>query len=124
MRQLHRLVKALEGIEALSKGPGGVDFVGARVFPVKTPANLKTWPALVWSRSGGTELPVDFAGGVKLPLISVTVLDTDYTRMDGIMREVEQLLEPLAWTVFDPPDDGWHDELNVYSQTITLLIQQ
>lgn len=113
MSPVARIVQAMKRIPVL----------GGRVYPGAIPQSEPTYPIAVVRRAGGVTLPVDFGDGVPIPLISIQVYDTDYARMDAAMQEAERYVEQHTFTVFDPPEDGWHETLNAHAQQITVTVQ-
>ena len=102
-----------------------IDVLEDRVFTVFIPSNTRKWPSCVVRRAGGVDLAIEAGegGGVKIPLVEITVLSDKYEQIEGAMIEVQARVNRLSWTVFDPPDDAWHDTLKVYSQTVTVLLE-
>lgn len=107
------LVKALRQIEALED----------RVYAVTVPSGKQIWPACVVARDGGVELGVVGEGeGAKVRVVRIDVLDTDYDRLDRVMREVELRVDRLSYGLIDPPDDTWNDTLKVVQQGIRVSL--
>ena len=110
-------------IDRIVQAVGAVAGLGGRVYKGVVPAGAKGFPLAVIRRAGGATLATDFGGqGTPIPLISIQVVDSDYSRMDATMREVERQIERLTFSVYDPPDDDWHDVLNAHAQTITVAV--
>ena len=120
-RPVAEIVKAVKRSKV-----NGAFVLGDRVFPGAVPPSTaaRTYPFCVVRRAGGATVPTGFTEGGPVPLVSIQVLDTDYERMDAVMREIELQVQTLAYSVFDPPDDEWHDALQCYQQTITVTVQQ
>ena len=109
------LVAELRKIEALEQ----------RVYAVTVPANAKdrVWPSCVVSRDGGVELGVLGQGeGEKVRVVQIDILDTDYERLDRIMREVEARVDRLSYGLIDPPDDTWNETLGTIQQSIRVSL--
>lgn len=115
MSRLTDMVAALRGLPSL----------GGRVYPVRVPDGQRIWPICVYREAGGTDIATALGGpGTKVPLVEITLYDEDYDRLtDPVMVEVRVTLDQLAWTVYDPPDDGEHDTLKVFGKVFTVMLQ-
>ena len=93
------------------------------IYPVVVPIEPHPKLAAVWRRSGG-EMELMFKGGIAVILLDFAVQGESYLDVDYAMATIMRCLkaDPLVRSIVTPPEDGYHETLDLFVQSITLEV--